>query len=41
MTVHPDYPDPRLIPDDVPFEHLCEVCGRTESLTSTEAYTAG
>ncbi|AWT25198.1 hypothetical protein Csp1_03740 [Corynebacterium provencense] len=41
MTVHPDYPDPRMIPDDVPFEHVCEVCGKTESLTSTEAYAAG
>ena len=41
MTVHPDYPDPRMIPDDVPFEHVCEVCGKTEMLTSTEAYSAG
>lgn len=41
MTVHPDYPDPRRIPDDVPYEHICEVCGTTESLTSAQAYLAG
>lgn len=41
MTVHPEYPDPRLIPADVPFDHICEVCGKTESLTSGEAYSSG
>lgn len=29
MPVHPDYPDPRLIPDDVRFNHVCEVCGKS------------
>lgn len=24
-----------------PFEHVCEVCGRTETLTADEAYQAG
>lgn len=41
MSVHPGYPDPSLIPDDVTFDHTCEVCGKTESLTSPEAYDAG
>jgi len=41
MTVHPEYPDPRLIPADVPFDHICEVCGKTESLTPAQAYDAG
>ena len=41
MTVHPEYPDPCQIPADVPFDHICEVCGKTESLTSAEAYNAG
>ncbi|MGP9723114.1 hypothetical protein ACT3SZ_03730 [Corynebacterium sp. AOP40-9SA-29] len=41
MSVHPDYPDPRLIPADVPFNHACEACGKTESLTSSEAHDAG
>lgn len=41
MPVHPDYPDPRLIPDDVTFEHICEVCGKSEMLTAGEAYKSG
>ncbi|WP_084125157.1 hypothetical protein [Demequina sp. NBRC 110054] len=27
--------------EDEPFEHWCEVCGRTEMLTSRQAYDAG
>lgn len=41
MTVLPEYPDPRQIPAEVPFDHICEVCGKIESLTSAEAYDAG
>lgn len=41
MPVHPDYPDPHLIPDDLAFEHVCEVCGKTALLTSADAYNAG
>jgi hypothetical protein len=41
MSVHPDYPDPSLIPGDLPFEHVCEVCKKTESLSSDAAYAAG
>lgn len=44
MTDHPDdntRPDHRDYTPTDPFEHICEVCGKTAMLTSQDAYWAG